>query len=160
MRKKSVYYMILISMIGLITTSNFAFKTNAHAPDSMTLDFNLNTQTLNISIVHTVSNPTLHYVNLFTISVNGSVVLSPQPTSQPDTTGGLYQYPISANDGATIQVSARCIEGGSIAACIIVGVGPCGQGGGPGIPGYFGLWVIIGLSIIVSLAVTYKKMRR
>jgi hypothetical protein len=158
MKKTSIYSVIIIPLLILIVTSNFALKTKAHAAEGITLDFNLNTQMLNVSIEHAVEDPNTHYIDQIVINVNGSTVLTTPYTSQPSTAGGLYQYSITATNGSTIQALARCVEGGAIAGCIIVGVGLCPSPGG-GIPGYFGLSVIIGISLLISLTITYKKIK-
>ncbi|MHA2182349.1 MAG: hypothetical protein ACXAAH_13100 [Promethearchaeota archaeon] len=159
MTKKSIYYVILTSLMVLMTSSIFIINTKAHAPEGMTLSFDLNAQMLNVTIYHDVNDPNVHYVDRVIVTVNGSEVQDSFYSSQPTTAGGLYQYSITANNASTIRAIARCSEGGNVAACIIVGVGPCPLGGGPGIPGFFGLWLIIGFSIIVSLGIIYKKIR-
>jgi len=159
-KKKSIFYTILISLVILITSSNFAIKTKAHAPNSMSMGYSIATQTLSVLIFHDVTDPDNHYVDLVIISVNGSQVLSTPYTNQSSQAGGSYEYSITATNGSRIEVFARCVEGGSMTACIIVGVGGCPQNSGtPGIPGYFGVWLFIGFSIIVLLMVTYKKIR-
>ncbi|MHA2038217.1 MAG: hypothetical protein ACW98X_17405 [Promethearchaeota archaeon] len=159
MTKKRLYFIILVSLILLLTASNLAMKTRAHAPEGITLTYNLNTQMLNITIDHEVDDPDAHYVDLIIINVNGSEVLNTAYTNQSSTTGGLYQYTIAANNGSTIQGFARCVEGGSVSACYIVGVGTCPPVGS-GIPGYFGIWVIIGFSLIISLFIIHKRIKR
>jgi hypothetical protein len=160
MTKKNICYMVLISLMVLITSSNFAMKAKAHAPNGMSLGVSSNPQTLNVLIYHEVEDPNTHYVNLVRIYVNGSEVLNTTYTSQPLTGGGTYNYLLNYTVGDRIEVFASCVQGGSMTACFIVGGGSCPQSSGaPGIPGYFGLWLFIGFSIIVSIMVTYKKIR-
>lgn len=158
MTKKNNYYMVLISLMVLIASSNFALKAKADPPQSIILNYSLGT--LNVLIGHAVGDPDEHYIDLVRINVNGSEVLSTPFTNQSSTDGASYHFSITANDGATIEVYARCNEGGSMTACMVVGGGSCEQNGGSGIPGYFGLWLIIGFSVIVAITVMYKKIRR
>ena len=151
--------MILISLMVLITSSNFAMKAKAHAPNGMTLGVSSNPQPLNVLIYHEVENPNTHYVNLVRIYVNGSEVLNTTYTSQPLTGGGTYNYLLNYTVGDRIEVYASCIEGGSRTACFVVGGGSCPQTSEPEIPGYFGLWLIIGISITVSIVLTIRKIR-
>ena len=159
MNKKSIFYMVLISLMVLITFSNFAMKTRAHGPNMMNLG--VSSGFLNVLIGHEVDDPNTHYVDQVKISVNGSEVLTTSYTNQSLTSGGSYQYPLVYDTGSLIEVIARCNEGGSITACLNVGVGGgCPQSStGPQIPGYFGLWLILGFSIIAAIVVTYKKIR-
>ena len=159
MKKKSIYSIVLISLMVLITSSNLAIKTKAHALNGMNFGVSSNPPTLNILIYHEVEDPNTHYVNLVRISVNGSEVISTEYTNQPLTGGGTYDYPFNYSVGDRIEVYASCIEGGSRTACFVVGGGSCPQTSEPEIPGYFGLWLIIGISITVSIMIAYKKIR-
>jgi hypothetical protein len=159
MKKKSKYYIILTSLMVLLTSSNLAIKTKAHPPSSIIIGYIPSTQMVTVFIGHGVSDPFVHYVNQIIIRVNGSQVLSTLYTNQSTVSGGVYTYsPIVANNGSRIEVIATCIEGGSISSCLIVPDKVCSQSGGPEIPGYFGFWLIVGFSIIVSIMVTYKKI--
>jgi hypothetical protein len=115
------------------------------------------TQKLNVTIIHPVSDPNSHYVSVVVIRVNGSTVLTPTYSSQPSTTVFTYEYDVTANDGARIEASATCILGGTTSVCIILGTGFYPTGGGGGIPGYLGILLILGLSIIIGSAAIYKK---
>ncbi|MCK4285906.1 MAG: hypothetical protein KAX18_06875, partial [Candidatus Lokiarchaeota archaeon] len=143
----------------LITSSNLPIKAKAHAPNGMNFGVSSNPPTLDILIYHEVEDPNTHYINLVRISVNGSEILSTTYTNQTLTGGGSYNYPFNYTVGDRIDVYASCIEGGSMTACFIVGGGSCPSSSGPGIPGYFGLWLIIGFSLMVSIVIAYKKIR-
>lgn len=157
MTKKSLCYMILISLMVLITSPIFAIKAKAHPPGSMTLSYS--SETLEVLIIHGVQNPNVHYIDLVIISVNGSEVQRTNHTSQSSAASASYAFSITANYGARIEVYARCVVSGSSTGCMVVGGGSCGQSGGLGIPGYFELWLILGFSIIISITITYKKIR-
>jgi hypothetical protein len=158
MSKKKIYYGLLLFFTIFISTAST--NSTAHAPSAINLAYDLDTQVLTVSIRHGVTNPTTHYVYSVTISVNGSTVLTGSYTSQPSSLNFNYEYNITANNGAEIQALAICQQGGSLAACIVVGSGLCGQGGGGEIPGYIGLWIIIGCSVIVLTIILNKKMKR
>lgn len=149
--------MILISLMVLTTSSIFTIKAKAHSPNMMNLGFSYGN--FEVLIGHEVEDPNTHYINLVRVSVNGSEILSTTYTNQTSTVKAEFSYPCVYNTGDIFEVYATCNEGGSITACIICGVGSCPQSSGPGIPGYFGLWLIIGFSIIVSIAIIYKKIR-
>ena len=159
MPKKSIYYLVLIFFTIFITSSTFTMKAKAHSPQGIDLSYNANTQTLTATITHSVADNTTHFVISVIIQVNGSIVLTSPYTSQPDVLNFVYQYSIIADNGARIQATATCNQGGSISACIIVGGDSCEDDGGPGISGYLGLWLILGVSVIVLLTVIHRKLR-
>ncbi|MBY8984143.1 MAG: hypothetical protein KGD65_03670 [Candidatus Lokiarchaeota archaeon] len=140
-----------------MTSSIFTIKTKAHSPNMINLGFNAGN--FNVLIGHEVEDPNIHYIDLVQVSFNGSIVLNTTYTNQTSTSGADYDYPLAYSTGDIFEVYATCNEGGSITGCIICGVGSCPQSSGPEIPGYLGFWLIIGFSIIVSIAITYKKIR-
>ncbi|MHA1915292.1 MAG: hypothetical protein ACW986_04750 [Promethearchaeota archaeon] len=159
MSKKKGFLAIVIFLSIFITI--IGSDVRAHPPEAMVIDYNLNTQVLNVTFVHDVADPNSHYINSVRVTVNGSTVVSEVYSSQPDPLAFNYVYNFIANNGSTIQAVATCSVSGSIAACIIVGVGPCGQTGGGGqIPGYTGFLIIMTISLLVSLILTYKKLKR
>jgi hypothetical protein len=158
MSKKNTFYFILVVMTVFLTCLSLPSKVKGHPPDGVDLSYNINTQMLNVSIAHEVLDNTTHFIETVIIRVNGSTVLTTPPyTSQPSIHGALYQYAIVANPGARISVLVHCNQVGSLSACIVVGGGACGGNGG--IPGYLGLWLIIGVSLTISFTLIYKKIK-
>jgi len=156
MPKKHTYFILFAVLLVSITASIQNVK--GDAPATVSLLYNTGTQKLNVTILHPVSDPNSHYVATVVIKVNGSTVLTPTYSSQPSSTSFTYQYDVTADDGARIEASATCILGGTTSACIIVGAGLCPTGGGgSGIPGYLGIFLIIGISVIIIATVIYKK---
>jgi len=149
-------FLLLSIFIPLISSD-----VRAHPPEAMLLDYNLNTQTLNISIFHSVADPGSHYVNSVRVTLNGSTVVNQVYSSQPDPNSFSYTYNFAASNGSRIEAVATCSVGGSIAACIIVGVGGCGQTSGGGqIPGYFGFLIITLITVLVVLPIISRKLDR
>ena len=140
----------------LITSPIFAIKAKAHPPGSMILSYG--SGTLDVLITHGVQDPNIHYIDLVIVNVNGSEVQRTYPNNQSSAGSASFAFSITANNGATIEVYARCIVSGSTTGCMVVGGGSCGQSG-LGVPGYFGFWIILGFSIIVLMTITYKKIR-
>lgn len=166
MTKKRIYYVVLIfCMLG---TSLGIQSARAHSPDSMIASYSFRNWEfiLDVSISHPVSDPNSHYISTVVVQINGSTELTETYTSQPSEDGAHYlYYNITANTNDIIQVTATCNEGGSISICIIVsgGIsdigGPCPQDGGDGIPGYLGIWLIVGISVIALLTIIHRKLR-
>lgn len=155
MTKKRIYYVLAIFLF--ISTISRIQTVKGHPPSGLILSYHINSGQLNATISHTVSGQS-HYVELVTVKVNGSTVITQGYISQP---GNLftYNYTITAEIGAEIHVTAECSQGGSISTCIKVGGGFCGQNGGGQIPGYLGFWLIIGVSVIALLVIIHKKIK-
>jgi hypothetical protein len=157
MIKKSIYYFSVIFVaIFVITTS---INARGHSPDAMTLNYNSNTQTLSVTITHTVGDNSSHYIQSVVVTVNGSMEISQVYTSQPTLNSFSYNFSVAANTGARIQGLATCNQGGSVSACIIVGSGECPTTPGGGIPGYNGILSVFALSAIIMLPLIYKKLK-
>ncbi|MFX1503732.1 MAG: hypothetical protein ACFFDH_22415, partial [Promethearchaeota archaeon] len=117
-KKKFIFFpgLFLIILISMTTVN-----TKAHNPSNMSLSYDSNTKVLSVSITHTVTNPSSHYIEYVLIRVNGSTVLNQIYTSQPSTSSFTYDYNITAGDRATIQVTASCSISGSITRSITIG---------------------------------------
>jgi hypothetical protein len=146
-----------IAMVSLIYISSATLTVKAHAPADVSLNYDSNTEVLTTTIIHGVGSND-HYINFVYISVNGTMVVNAEYDSQPSSTSFSYNYNITANEGARIQVTATCSIGGDKTECIIVGSGPCVQGGR--IPGYSGIMTIIGISAIILSITTYKNIKK
>lgn len=156
MSKKNRHFVLLIVYIAVI----LALTQNARAdkPESLNLGFT-GPSTLNLIISHPVDDPASHYISSVVIEINGTTVITETYTSQPDANWWTYHYNITASTNDIIEVTVTCIEGGTTTICLILGVGGCPQDGGPSIPGFFGLWVIFGISVIVFLTMIHRKLR-
>ena len=86
--RRKLYRYIAIFFITFLTIASVNVK--AHAPIDMVMDYNSGTNTLTVSITHSVTDNTTHYVDSVVISVNGSVDQDHVYTSQPDTVNFVY----------------------------------------------------------------------
>jgi hypothetical protein len=86
----------------------------AHTPASMTLDYNWETQTLSVTISHSVSDPNSHYIQNITVYKNDVKVDSEAYTSQGSTSGASDTFNIAAVDGDVLRVWANCSVSGFI----------------------------------------------
>jgi len=154
MPKKKIYYLISVFSIIFLTISGINVR--AHPPQDLELEYDSNTNTLEVSITHVVSDNTRHYIFSVVVSVNGSVVHSPTYTSQPDLSFFIYEYIVTTNTGSTIQVTAACIEGGSLTRTL----GGTNQPPAGDIPGYMGLYLVIVVSVISLLTLYRKKLNK
>ncbi|MBN1761490.1 MAG: hypothetical protein JW878_00210 [Methanomicrobia archaeon] len=86
----------------------------AHPPSQMALTYDVDTQMLAVSIIHSVSDPRSHYVEKVEITKNGEPLLTKEYTNQPSTSTFSYTYAIAANIGDELEVTAYCSLYGSI----------------------------------------------
>jgi hypothetical protein len=154
MPKKKIYYLISVSLILFLAITGVNVR--AHPPQGMTLDYDSNTNTLEVSITHAVPDNTTHYIFSVVVSVNGSVVHSPNYSSQPDVGFFILEFSVTTNNGSVISVTASCSEGGSLTRTL--GGTPTPPEGG--IPGYMGLYLVVVVSVISLLVFYRKKLRK
>jgi hypothetical protein len=86
----------------------------------MNLNYSKSTSELKVEITHQVSNPSTHYVYNIEIKISGEVYISQNYTSQP---GSSFEYTyeeMEVIEEETIQVTALCIQGGSITKELII----------------------------------------
>lgn len=159
MSKKSIlYWFFVFFLIGFILSIPNV-KAN---PPGLSLDYDIGTDQLDVTITHNNGGNINHYISSMTIRVNGSIVKTQLYTSQPGNVF-IYSYDnITANEGATIQVTAFCTFTGDQSTSIVVGSSGNGTptNGEPTIPGYLGIYLVVVISILAFLAINYKKIRR
>ena len=87
--KKSKYIIIISTLVFLSLMSLSAI---AHPPQGMTLDYDYETKTLDVTITHNTPGPTVHYINKVDIELNDEIYLSEEYDSQPTTDIFTYSY--------------------------------------------------------------------
>jgi len=160
MSKRSI--LLGFSIFLMISICATILTVKAHTPSGMSLSYNSNTEVLSVTITHSVADNNTHYIESVVVKVNGSTVISDAYTSQP--TKGTFTYlynNVTANEGATILVTATCNIAGSVTRTLTVsdGTSPTNGEDGLEIPGYFGIWIIIGFSLIAVLTQVRKKIK-
>lgn len=109
---------VLIRLIAVLIMFSFVIsvmpEVEAHPPASMSLSYDFGLQELSVTITHSVSNPSSHYVDTVTVYRNSNVVNTFPYTSQPTTGTFTYTYNVTASDGDTLSAKADCNIGGSI----------------------------------------------
>lgn len=116
--QKTVFLILLFLFCGLLS------QASAHAPSEMTLDYDVDTHMLTVTLTHSVSDPTLHFVFRIDIEKNGSPVFSEEYSNQPTTSEFSYSFGVDAMPGDTLDVMAWCNLGGSITGSIDIGGSP------------------------------------
>jgi len=62
--EKLIKQVLVILIVCLLTCAVCPTTTNAHRPGSVTLDYNIDTKVLSVTITHSVSNSAKHYVDI------------------------------------------------------------------------------------------------
>jgi hypothetical protein len=113
-RSVFVFIFILANVLAFLI-----LPVTAHAPSEMTLEYDLDSQVLTVTIVHNVSDPTSHYI--FNIKIQINTTETYEYTSQPTSSEFSYTYNVPASEGDIIVVTAECNHGGSIMQTLVVG---------------------------------------
>ena len=81
---------------------------NAHAPSSVTLDYDFGTQVLSVEVAHGVSDADTHYIIQIVVEKN-SVEFTTRDYTVQDTTSGMSDtFDVPAVDGDVLRVIATC----------------------------------------------------
>jgi len=86
---------------------------SANPPSDMSISYNELSKDLRVTITHPVSNPQEHYIKEVIVTINGKVVTDSRYTSQPSPDTFTYTYPLPAQPGDDIEVTANCNLAGS-----------------------------------------------
>ncbi len=108
-----------IAIFAIVTLWIQVHQLYAHAPSHVTLDFNKQTNLLEVKYEHKVGDPTQHYITEVKIQLNEKDIIIQSLSSQDDNTGGSLIYKIiDAKPGSEIKVQLTCIRGGSKSASV------------------------------------------
>jgi hypothetical protein len=127
MKKASILCKVSILIVfSTLVVPLFTFENaSAHAPAALYPTYKEGT--LTVYIDHPSDEPTTHYIETVTVTVNRVEVLSETYTSQTvdDKGKGMvtYSYTVTASDGDVISVTAECSIDGSITEFLTVGEG-------------------------------------
>ncbi len=157
-KNKSAYIAVILLVLGIMFPS---VSVTAHSPANMILEYDSDERKLSVTITHTVTDPTTHYIESVEIKVDGTVVETKTYANQPSTSSFTYEYDLSINDGSTVEVTAICNIAGSIKRMITVGDSSDDSlNGETTIPGYPIIGIIICISGIMLISLTKLKMRK
>lgn len=113
-----VFVCVFLFLAVCLTTPQYAA---ADPPRDITLIYNLQTQTLTVTVTHPSTFTGLHYINEVKISKNNVLVEKNDHKSQTDKKGLLYTYKIPAAPNDIFEVTASCnIQGSKTATLKVV----------------------------------------
>ncbi|MHA1738776.1 MAG: hypothetical protein ACTSXA_12595 [Candidatus Heimdallarchaeota archaeon] len=120
LRKNKIKLIIFVITVALSLSFGLVNFVQGHSPTSMTLNYVAATETLEVSITHTVSNPSTHFVNNVDVFRNNVLNITQSYVSQPTSSTFQYDYVINATAGQTLKVTATCNQGGSITRSVVL----------------------------------------
>jgi len=106
---------LLASYGGLMVVTDVT----AHPPADMQLGYDFENQILNVTITHVTPAPQTHYVYKIDIETKNGL-LEKNYESQPTTSVFTYSYPIDAEEGDTITITAYCNIQGSVTRIVTI----------------------------------------
>jgi len=141
---------IILCFLAVILVSQ---NVSAHSPSNMSINYDSENQKLETTITHQVSNPDSHYIYNIAIKKNGETYNSFNYTNQPSGSSFTYTYDIDTTEGDTIEVTALCIQGGSITKQVSINDenGFSDDSDGSSTPGFEIVLLIVSLLIIIII---------
>ncbi len=118
---KTVKRCLILSLVLFLFPVIIPLSAQAHPPGPITLQYSPDSETLTVTITHSVSDPAKHYVESVKIAKNGKLVKTFEYNSQPDKSTVTYEYLIQAKEGDELKVRAGCSRFGSKTGKLIVG---------------------------------------
>jgi hypothetical protein len=109
--------LLLLLLLFLVFVNNVC----AHSPSGLDLNYDVDTQKLNVTISHQVADPDSHYIYGIEIKKNGEVINNYNYNEQPITASFTYTYDVNATNGDVIEVKTLCNQGGSRTKQLTVG---------------------------------------
>jgi desulfoferrodoxin (superoxide reductase-like protein) len=130
---------------------------SAHAPSEMLLKYDIDSQTLTVTVVHNVSDPTTHYVYRIEIRRN-DIIETKEYNEQPTSSRFTYTFHVPASPGDVLRVTAECNLGGSITETVELGESTTAEKRRPQLWPFHAALMSVGfLLMIVAVANIYSR---
>ena len=97
------YCLLFLLLLGIA-----AGPAVAHPPSGVTLVYSEQNGEVAMTVNHSVSDPSTHYIGEVTIRKNGETVIGEVYTGQPSEDTFTYRYPIILTPGDEIVATAEC----------------------------------------------------
>lgn len=144
--------LVILSLLLVVASSFILLDIQAHSPSNITLSYDFGTQTLEVTVYHTVSDPS-HFIVQIQIWKNDIPHTLEIYTSQSSDSQHVDSFNIDAVNGDVLKVTATCSLAGSYTNQITVA--------DPAIP-EFGTYIpliFVGLISISGFMVYLKKSK-
>jgi len=104
--------MILLGLLLTLFVTSQVTITQAHTPGPMTLDYNMDTDTLTVTVTHVTADVNTHYIYEIVVLKNSVQVDIATYTSQSDSSQVIEIFTIAAEEGDVLSVTAKCSVSG------------------------------------------------
>jgi hypothetical protein len=118
--KKVMYWSKYLTAVLFILVCFSPQLSYADAPKDVTLQYDLSTQTLSVTITHPSSFTGFHHIKTVEIKKNSTVSSTTNYETQPGESPFTYTYKVAAAEGDKLEVTATCSLSGSKTATITV----------------------------------------
>ena len=119
-KKKFINFYFRIFLISLTVLFILTGIVNAHPPSDIEINYDIDTNELNVNITHSVSNID-HYIESVKIYINEEKYNTFKYNSQPGSKTFSYNYTINAGNGDILKVIATCNQFGTLTREITLG---------------------------------------
>ena len=120
MRTKRLAIGCLTTVI-LVALAIFPNLVSAHSPSGMDLAYNSDTDTLTVTVQHSVTDPNSHYIEKIEIYKNDVLEIERTYTSQESSSQKSDTFSVDAVDGDVLKATAICNIAGSITRDLTIG---------------------------------------
>jgi len=112
---------ILMGLMFVLLVASQCTIVEAHSPGPMTLEYNMDTDILTVTVTHVTADVNSHYVYEIVVLKNSIQVDIESYTSQSDSSQVIETFAIAAEDGDVLSVTAKCSVAGQVTEEITVG---------------------------------------
>lgn len=113
MSMKAVHVLCLITVLLSSCMLFVSQDAKANVPEGVELSYEMDSQTLTVTISHPVDNPTAHYIKCVEIKKNSKTVSINNYTEQPSMSSFRYTYNVDAGAADILEATATCNFAGS-----------------------------------------------
>jgi len=114
--KRAVHAVLLLVVMALLPAI-----TSSHPASEIKMDFDRETETLDINIIHGTPMPDSHYISTVKVYLDDTEIIVQKFSAQTgkDSQSVIYKVP-GAKEGSTIRVETACNVGGTLKKSITI----------------------------------------
>jgi hypothetical protein len=110
----------LVALFLIVAILNQPILVQAHTPGPITLDYDIESETLTVNVMHVVEDVNTHYIYEVVIEKNSVLFTTRNYTNQSSASGMSDIFVVPATNGDVLRATAKCIISGQASAQITV----------------------------------------